>query len=56
MPKKGAYSSLNTAQKRKFHYVLREFSEGKLRSSSGEKITDRKQAIAVAFSEAKRHA
>lgn len=33
--------------------VLHEFKEGKLKSSSGEKVTDRKQAIAIGISEAK---
>ncbi len=32
--------------------VLREFRAGTLKSSSGEKITNRKQALAVALSEA----
>lgn len=32
--------------------VMREFKEGRLYSSSGEKVTDRKQAIAIAMSEA----
>lgn len=34
--------------------VMREFKNGTLRSSSGQKITDRKQALAVALSEARR--
>ncbi|AZA53510.1 DUF6496 domain-containing protein [Chryseobacterium sp. G0201] len=33
--------------------VMDEFKEGKLKSSSGEKVTDRKQAIAIGISEAK---
>ncbi|MDN5476033.1 MAG: DUF6496 domain-containing protein [Chryseobacterium sp.] len=33
--------------------VLHEFKEGKLKSSSGEKVTNRKQAIAIGISEAK---
>ncbi len=33
--------------------VLHEFKEGKLKSSSGDKVTDRKQAIAIGISEAK---
>lgn len=33
--------------------VMHEFKEGKLKSSSGEKVTDRKQAIAIGISEAK---
>ena len=32
--------------------VMHEFKEGKLKSSSGEKVTDRKQAIAIGISEA----
>jgi hypothetical protein len=34
--------------------VMREFKQGKLRSSSGQKVRDRKQAIAIALSEAYR--
>ena len=33
--------------------VMHEFKEGKLKSSAGEKITDRKQAVAIGISEAK---
>lgn len=33
--------------------VLREFRAGKLRSSSGELVTDAKQALAIALSEAR---
>lgn len=33
--------------------VMHEFKEGKLKSSSGKKVTDRKQAIAIGISEAK---
>ena len=39
-------------QKAKIAKVMREFKEGKLKSSSGEVITDKKQAIAIALSEA----
>ena len=41
--------------KGKVENVLHEFKEGTLKSGSGKKITDRKQAVAVALSEA-RHA
>lgn len=34
--------------------VMREFKKRKLRSSSGAKVSDRKQAIAIALSEAAR--
>lgn len=33
--------------------VMREFKEGKLKSSSGQKVTNPKQAIAIGLSEAK---
>lgn len=33
---------------------MREFKAGKLDSSSGKKVTDRKQAVAIALSEARR--
>ena len=35
----------------KVHKVMSEFKEGTLRSSSGAKVTNRKQAIAIAMSE-----
>ena len=38
----------------KIHKVLREFKEGDLKSSSGRKVTSRKQAIAIGLSEARR--
>lgn len=37
----------------KISTVLREFGKGELRSSSGAKVTSRKQAIAIALSEAR---
>ena len=36
----------------KVHVVLSEFKRGTLHSSSGQKVTDRKQAIVIALSEA----
>ena len=51
MARKG-YKDLTPAQRRKFKKVMREFSAGTLRSSSGDKVTDVKQATAIAFSEA----
>ena len=50
----GDYSKIKPHQRYKVHRVLKEFAEGKLKSSSGEKVTDRKQAIAIALSEARR--
>ena len=34
--------------------VMKEFAKGKLKSSSGKKVTDKKQAAAIAYSEAER--
>lgn len=39
-------------QNSKVHKVLSEFKSGKLKSSSGKKVTERKQAVAIALSEA----
>jgi len=39
---------------RKIHKVMKEQKEGKLKSSSGQKVTSRKQAVAIALSEARR--
>ncbi len=39
--------------KDKIGKVMHEFKEGKLKSSSGEKVTNRKQAVAIGISEAK---
>jgi hypothetical protein len=39
---------------KKIAKVMREFKRNKLKSSSGSKVVDRKQAIAIALSEAKR--
>lgn len=38
--------------KTKVHKVMSEYKEGTLRSSSGAKVTNRKQAVAIALSEA----
>lgn len=39
---------------RKVAKVMREYKAGKLKSSSGDKVTNQKQAVAIAMSEAKR--
>jgi hypothetical protein len=39
---------------KKIGKVMGEFKKGKLNSSSGQKVTNRKQAIAIAISEATR--
>ena len=38
--------------KQKVGYVMGEFKDGNLKSSSGKKVTDRNQAMAIAMSEA----
>ena len=40
--------------KAKVEKVMHEFKGGKLRSGSGKKVTSRKQAVAVALSEARK--
>lgn len=37
----------------KVEKVMKEFKEGKLKSSSGDKVTNRKQAVAIGISEAR---
>jgi hypothetical protein len=50
MPKSRAKTK--KGKQRKVHKVMSEFKHGDLKSSSGDKVTDRKQAIAIAMSEA----
>jgi len=45
-------SRMPDASREKVHKVMHEFKEGSLRSSSGKKVTRRKQAVAIALSEA----
>ena len=42
------------AAAKKIGRVMGEFKEGKLKSSSGQKVKTRDQAVAIAMSEAKR--
>ncbi|MEO8593902.1 MAG: DUF6496 domain-containing protein [Candidatus Solibacter sp.] len=42
-----------TKGERKVHKVMKEYKEGTLKSSSGRKVTGRKQAVAIALSEAR---
>lgn len=42
----------DSAEQEKVGVVMKEFKEGELKSGSGEKVTDPKQAIAIALSEA----
>jgi len=52
MPKKT--SNRDTKGQRKIHKVMKEKKEGILRSGSGQKVTSRKQAVAIALSEARK--
>ena len=47
-------AKLDKAEQEKVGVVMKEFKEGELKSGSGEKVTDPKQAIAIALSEAKK--
>jgi hypothetical protein len=42
----------NGRRQRKIHKVMTEFKEGRLKTSAGKTVTDRKQALAIALSEA----
>ena len=47
---------MKTAKKNKMAKVMEEFKKKKLKSSAGPKVKDKKQALAIAFSEAKKAA
>jgi len=47
-------SSSGSKGKRKVHKVMKEHKQGKLKSSSGKKVKSRRQAVAVALSEARK--
>ena len=42
-----------TKGEKKIHKVMGEFKDGSLKSSSGAKVKNRKQAVAIALSEAR---
>lgn len=44
----------SAAAQKKIEKVMHEFKDGDLKSSSGNKVTSRKQAIVIGISEAKR--
>lgn len=46
-------SSGSTTGKRKIHKVMKEYKQGALQSGSGQKVKSRKQAVAIALSEAR---
>ncbi|MBV8843892.1 MAG: hypothetical protein JO307_13870 [Bryobacterales bacterium] len=47
-------SSSSSKGKRKIHKVMKEHKEGTLKSGSGKKVKSRKQAVAIALSEARK--
>jgi len=47
-------SSSGSKGKRKIHKVMKEHKQGKLKSGSGKKVKSRKQAVAIALSEARK--
>lgn len=47
-------TSSSTKGKRKVHKVMKEHKQGTLKSGSGKKVTSRKQAVAIALSEARK--
>jgi hypothetical protein len=46
-------SSSRSTGKKKVHKVMKEYKEGTLKSGSGGKVKSRKQAVAIALSEAR---
>ena len=47
-------SSTSPKGKRKVEKVMKEHKQGTLKSGSGKKVTSRKQAVAIALSEARK--
>ncbi len=47
-------SSTGSKGQRKIHKVMKEHKAGTLKSGSGEKVKSRKQAVAIALSEARK--
>lgn len=47
-------SHTGTKGKGKIHKVMKEYKEGDLKSTTGGKVKSRKQAVAIALSEARR--
>jgi hypothetical protein len=54
MPTTKRKSSESTKGKSKVHKVMKEHKEGTLKSGSGKKVQSRKQAVAIALSEARK--
>ena len=49
-----AKKASSSTGKRKVHKVMKEYKEGQLKSGSGGKVKNRKQAVAIALSEARK--
>jgi hypothetical protein len=47
-------SAAGSKGRQKVHKVMKEKKEGTLKSGSGQKVTSRKQAVAIALSEARK--
>jgi hypothetical protein len=47
-------TSSGSKGKSKVHAVMKEYKAGKLKSGSAKKVTSRKQAVAIALSEARK--
>ena len=54
MATKKSSSKTTTKGRGKIHKVMKEKKEGTLKSGSGKKVTSRKQAVAIALSEARK--
>ena len=52
--KSGSSSASKSRGKQKIHKVMKEHKEGTLKSGSGKKVKSRKQAVAIALSEARK--
>jgi hypothetical protein len=48
-----ASKSQSSKGEAKVHKVMKEYKEGELKSSSGDEVASRKQAVAIALSEAR---
>ena len=53
MATKSSSSRTGSKGKSKIHKVMKEHKQGKLKSGSGKKVKSRKQAVAIALSEAR---
>jgi hypothetical protein len=49
-------ADMKSKMQEKVHKVMKEYSTGKLKSSSGQKVKSREQAIAIGMSEARQAA